>query len=119
MKRMGPTKQQDLQALAGNLLRTARAKAGVSQARLAQLAGMPRSTVERIEAGTRQPSLPTLGKLLAALDLDLRPRLEPYDDHDDVLNANSASMTPDQRAATDARHEALVALVDAGRIASA
>ena len=36
--------------------------------------------------GTRQPSLPTLGRLLAAVDLDMRVRLEPYDDHDDVLD---------------------------------
>jgi transcriptional regulator with XRE-family HTH domain len=65
---MGPTARRDLEAWAGNIVRLARAKAGVSQAQLAQLAGVPRSTVERIEAGTRQPSLPTLGRLLAAVD---------------------------------------------------
>ena len=84
---------------------------------MAALAGVPRSTVERIEAGTRQPSLPTLGRLLAAVDLDMRVRLEPYDDHDDVLEANYAAMTPKEREAADARHEGMVALVDAGRAA--
>lgn len=117
MATMGPTRTGDSLGLAANLLRLARAKAGVSQAQMAALAGVPRSTVERIEAGTRQPSLPTLSKLLAAVDLDMRIQLAPYDDHDDVLDANYAAMTPRQRAATDARHEAMVALVDAGRVA--
>lgn len=113
---MGPTRARDSVGLAGNLLKLARAKTGVTQAQMAALAGVPRSTVERIEAGTRQPSLPTLSKLLAAVDLDMRIRLEPYDDHDDVLDANYLAMTPGRRAATDARHEALVALVDAGTV---
>jgi len=117
MARMGPTRARDSRGLAANLLKLARAKTGVSQAQMAALAGVPRSTVERIEAGTRQPSLPTLGRLLAAVDLDMRVRLEPYDDHDDVLDATYAAMTPEQRAATDVRHEAMVALVDAGRAA--
>jgi len=114
---MGPTRTRDSRGLAANLLRLARAKTGVTQAQMAALAGVPRSTVERIEAGTREPSLPTLGKLLAAVDLDMRIRLEPYDDHDDVLDANYVAMTPEQRAVTDGRHEALVALVDTARAA--
>jgi len=105
---MGPKSTRDLQAWAGNILRVARAKTGVTQAQLAALAGVPRSTVERIEAGTRQPSLVTLGRLLAAVDLELRTRLEPYDDHDDVLDANYAAMTDSQRTAVDARHEATI-----------
>lgn len=63
--------------IAGDLLREARANAGVSQAQLALRAGVPRSTVERIEAGSRQPSLPTLYRLLAALELSIEPRLVP------------------------------------------
>jgi len=115
---MGPTRQRDLEGLAGNVLRVARAKTGLTPAQLARLAGVPRSTVERIEAGTRQPSLVTMGKLLAAVDLDLRIHLEPYDGHDDVLDANYAAMTPAQQAATDARHEAMVEAFRAAGIAA-
>jgi transcriptional regulator with XRE-family HTH domain len=111
----GPITRRHTERWAGNLLRSARAKKGISQAQLAALAGVPRSTVERIEAGTRQPSLVTLSRLLAAVDLEMRIRLDDYDDHDDVLDANYAAMTAEQKAAADARHEQLVALVDAGR----
>lgn len=116
---MGPTSRRHTERWAGNLLRSARAKAGVSQAQLAVLAGVPRSTVERIEAGARQPSLITLSRLLAAVGLEMRIRLEDYDDHDDVLDAQYATLTGEQRAAVDARHERLVALVDAGRASRA
>ncbi|WP_249522661.1 helix-turn-helix transcriptional regulator [Modestobacter marinus] len=111
---MGPTTTRNTERLAGNLLRLARAKAGVTQAQLAELAEVPRSTVERIEAGTRQPSLLTLSKLLAAVDLEMRVRVDDYDDHDDILDARYAAMSSQQREATDRRHNALVALVDAG-----
>jgi transcriptional regulator with XRE-family HTH domain len=111
----GPTTRRHTERWAGNLLRSARAKKDVSQAQLAALAGVPRSTVERIEAGTRQPSLVTLSRLLAAVDLELRIRLDDYDDHDDVLDAHYAAMTAEQKAAADARHKHLLALVDAGR----
>ena len=105
---MGETSRRHTERWAGNLLRSARAKKGISQARLAELARVPRSTVERIEAGTRQPSLVTLSRLLAAVDLEMRIRLDDYDDHDDVLEANYAAMTPEERAVAVARHEATV-----------
>ena len=110
---MGPTRSRDLEGLAGNVLRVARAKTGMTVAQLATLAGVPRSTVLRIEAGTRQPSLVTMGKLLAAVDLDLRIHLEPYDDHDDVLDARRAALNPAKRAVAEARQDALVAAVRA------
>lgn len=106
---MGPRSQLALEGLAGNILRVARAKTGMTAAQLATLAGVPRSTVERIEAGTRQPSLVTMGRLLAAVDLDLRIHLEPYDDHDDVLDARRAALSPAARAVAEARQDALVA----------
>lgn len=104
----GPTTQRNVERLAGNLLRLAREERGWSQAQLAAAARVPASTVGRIEAGQRQPSLVTLYRLLAAADVDLRVRLEPYDDHDDVLDARDAARSPRQRAVAEERHDANV-----------
>ena len=94
-----------MQAAAGNLLRLARVQRGWSRQQLAVAAGVPASTVGRIESGQRQPSMLTLYRLLAAADFDLRVRLEPYDDHDDVLDALDAARTPEQRRQAQDRHE--------------
>lgn len=63
------------------LLRTARLKAGLTQAEVARRAGMTQPVVAAYEAGRRQPTLPMLQKLLAAadyeLDFTLRARDEP------------------------------------------
>lgn len=104
----GPTTQRATEGVASALLRLARMERGWNQQQLANAAGVPASTVNRIEAGQRQPSLVMMYRLLAAADLDLRVRLEPYDDHDDVLDAIHAKRSPAQRAAAEARHEANV-----------
>jgi transcriptional regulator with XRE-family HTH domain len=62
-----------------------RAKAGLTQRQLAEKAGVPYSTIAKIESGNRQPTHPTMAKILAAVDLSLSTRLMPYDEHDDVL----------------------------------
>jgi transcriptional regulator with XRE-family HTH domain len=61
----------------GNLLRWARGRAGLTQRRLAGLAGVPQSTVSRIESGAIDPRTSTLRRLLQACgyDLEARPRL--------------------------------------------
>jgi uncharacterized protein len=61
---------------AGSLLRDTRRRAGLSQVELAQRAGVTQSVVSAYESGARQPSLPMLGRLVAAtgFDLDLRVR---------------------------------------------
>lgn len=56
---------------AGSLLRRARRGAGISQAELAFRAGVAQSVVSAYEAGRRQPSLPTLAKLIDAAGSDL------------------------------------------------
>jgi len=66
---------------------------------------VPVSTVARIESGARQPSLITIGRLLAAVGLELRTRLEPYDDHDDVLDARRSALTTEQQHCADAALE--------------
>lgn len=83
----GPTKAADTERVAGSLVKLARMKAGLSQRALAAAAGVPHSTVARIESGAMQPTLPLLYRVLAAADAEPRIRLEPYDDHDDVLDA--------------------------------
>ncbi len=56
---------------AGHLLRRARVGAGMSQAELAFSAGVAQSVISAYEAGRRQPSLPTLAKLIDAAGCDL------------------------------------------------
>ena len=87
---MGPTTSEHAERLAGNLLKVARAKSGMSQRELAETAHIAQSTVARIESGSRQPSLPVLAKILAALNLEMRITLANYDAHDDVLGTDSA-----------------------------
>ena len=38
---------------------------------------------------------------MAAADLELRVRVEAYDDHDDVLDARRAALTSEQQTADD------------------
>ena len=56
-----------------------------------------------------QPTLATLCRLLAAADLDLRCRLESYDDHDDVLDARAERFPDRQRRAEQGRDAFLAA----------
>jgi uncharacterized protein len=56
---------------AGGLLRRARVGAGLSQAELAFRAGIAQSVISAYEAGRRQPSLPTLARLIDAAGCDL------------------------------------------------
>jgi len=52
-------------------LRSARQKADMSQSELADVAGIERKTINRIECGHFSPSLETLTRLCAALDTKL------------------------------------------------
>jgi hypothetical protein len=65
--------------VAGDLLRLARVKAGLTQAALAQRAGVAQALISAYENGRRQPTLPTLMRLLDAAGFDLRMRLEAPD----------------------------------------
>ena len=50
-------------------LKSARAEKGISQARLSELSGVPKRTIENIEMGTRNGSNPTWIKLAPHLDV--------------------------------------------------
>jgi transcriptional regulator with XRE-family HTH domain len=106
---------EDERALAASLVLEARIEAGLTQAELARRAGVPRSVVSAVEHERRQPSLPTLLKILRGAGLGLRVRLAPYDDHDDVLEALTSSMDAAERQEHDRRHEANVAAFAAAR----
>jgi transcriptional regulator with XRE-family HTH domain len=70
----------------------------LSQRQLAELAGVPQSSIAKIESGARQPTLPVLTRILVAVDPEPRIALEPYDDHDDILDATAASRSVERRA---------------------
>jgi transcriptional regulator with XRE-family HTH domain len=113
MATMGPTKTTDADRVAANLLKLARLAKGLPQRALASTAGVPHSTVARIESGAMQPTLPLLYRLLAAADLEPRIRLEAYDDHDDVLDA-LAHRDPERQAELErARDDTLAVLEEA------
>jgi uncharacterized protein len=60
---------------AGVLLREARCRAGLSQVELGRRAGLTQSVVSAYETGARQPSLPTLARLISVTGYELDMRL--------------------------------------------
>ncbi|EMR06944.1 DNA-binding transcriptional repressor PuuR [Bhargavaea cecembensis DSE10] len=52
-------------------IKAVRKRIGLSQEQLADLAGLPKSTIGRIEAGLNSPSVNTLTKIARALKADL------------------------------------------------
>lgn len=61
---------------AARTLRWARRRAGFTQRQLADKAGVPQSTIGRIEAGLVDPRLGTFDRLLRACDIVLEPELD-------------------------------------------
>jgi transcriptional regulator with XRE-family HTH domain len=75
-------------SLAGMLVVEARRYRGLSQRELARRAGVSRTTVAEIEAGTRDPGLNKLRTVLEGVGLDLEVRLLIRDEaSSDVLDA--------------------------------
>lgn len=77
-KKRGPRKQpttelppDDLQAIFGQNVRTARLKLGMTQQQVADATGMALSYVGKVENGEKNVTLDTMKKLAAVLDLDL------------------------------------------------
>lgn len=62
---------------AGALLRRARTGAGLSQAELADRAGVTQSVISAYESGHRQPALPTLTALIEAAGYELAIGVRP------------------------------------------
>lgn len=59
--------------VAGETLRQRRIVAGLSQRALAARSGVKQTAIARIETHRSQPTLPVLGRLLDALDIELQP----------------------------------------------
>jgi uncharacterized protein len=91
----------DTPSTAAALVQLARLKAGMSQAELARRAGVPPTMVSAYERDRRQPTLPTLLRLLRAAGFDLRMQLVPADPHDDVLAALEQARSPREQARRD------------------
>jgi hypothetical protein len=96
---------QTVSAAAG-LLQLARLKSGLSQRELAERAGVPTTMVSAYERDKRQPTLPTLLRLIRATGFDLRMHLAPLEDHDEVLKTLEAARTPRERRHRDRQERA-------------
>ena len=73
--------------VAGSLILSARLKAGLTQRQLADRLGVTQPVVAAYESGRRQPTVPTLMRIISAAGFDLRLILEPHEDHDEVLQS--------------------------------
>ena len=73
-----------------DILREARAAAGLSRRALAAKAGVPTSTVSRIEKGLSDPTLGMLARLVGATGSDLVVEYRPRDDRLSLAELSSA-----------------------------
>src|SRR3990172_1718657 len=81
------------------LLREARRRAGLTQTELARRAGVPQSTIGRIESGARVPSTLLAERLIRAAGFELRVGLGEPDPDTDSLFERTLRKTPRQRLA--------------------
>ena len=84
--------------IAGSLLLSARTRLGLSQTAFAELLGIAQPTLSAYESGRRQPTMPTLLRLLGRAGLDLRMELAEQDRHDAVLAEWERSLDDKDRA---------------------
>ena len=101
-----------------NLVREARRRAGFTQAELAQRAGVPKSTVGRIESGARTPSTAMVERLVRAAGLDVSVSLSEPDPGTDSMFERTLRRTPAERLA-DATRVARFVLRGRREVASA
>lgn len=94
--------------VAGALLLSARTRLGLSQTAFAELLGVAQPTLSAYESGRRQPTLPTLLRLLNRAGLDLRMELTEQDRHDEVLAEWERSLDERERERLEAHGYRLV-----------
>jgi transcriptional regulator with XRE-family HTH domain len=83
----------------GELIRSARLRAGYSQKELAQRLGMASSSIARWETDTVEPGFSTLRRVLQACGFDIPPVLVPYerDLERDAQVQEMRELTPQER----------------------
>ena len=86
-----------------NLVREARKRAGLTQADLGRRAGVPQSTVARIESGARTPSTDLVERLVRAAGFEIRVSLGHPDPGTSSLFPQALRRTPAERLADAAR----------------
>jgi transcriptional regulator with XRE-family HTH domain len=83
--------------LAAALIRLARNKVGLTQTELGKRAGVDQQVISAYETGRREPTMPTLARLLAAAGFEMRIQLAPLDDHDSSILEYLDTLPPDIR----------------------
>lgn len=86
-----------------NLVCEARKRGGLTQAALGRRAGVPQSTIARIESGARTPSTDMVERLVRAAGFEIRVRLGEPDPGTASLLQQSLRRTPAERLADAAR----------------
>jgi transcriptional regulator with XRE-family HTH domain len=92
---------------AADMLRDARLAAGLTQRQLAQRAGMPQSTIGRIETGAISPRVDTLERLLRAANQELRVAARPGIGIDRSQIREMLRLSPRERVELAARDAAM------------
>lgn len=86
-----------------SLVREARRRAGLTQAQLAELAGVPKSTVGRIETEARTPSTELVERLVRAAGLEVSVSLSEPDPDTDSMFERTLRRSPAERLADATR----------------
>lgn len=86
-----------------SLVREARKRAGFTQAELGRRAGVPQSTVARVESGARTPSTDLVERLVRAAGFEILCRLGEPDPETRSLFETTLLQTPAQRLSSAAR----------------
>ncbi len=89
--------------LAAGLIRLARSKAGMTQTELAASAGVSQQVVSEYETGRKEPTLPSLRRLINAAGYEMSMRLEPVDEHDESIERFLDTVSSEARAEIEDR----------------
>ncbi len=103
------TVESEWVSVAGQLIVQARLLADLTQEEIAERAGVTQPDISAYENGRRQPTLPTLYRILGAGGYQPRIRLEPLDDHDATVAAWQATRPADEVAEWERQQAAFTA----------